>query len=361
MGATVSRHALTLRVHRLALAGVTGIWLWSGVLGTGPVLAGEPGGASPRPADARTDGPAPVPAPRRTHAPYVFFPGDGRTTHRSVRGRVQAAPAVDRTSRAYLFFAPGQKSTAPTPAPAVGQTTPIRAPGPPPAVAGVEVADEGLPLPPGRRSFIFFSPERSAAKPGPPPVTHLTARPDLRKTTPLVAVERVPVRLPDTPTRRPHPYLIFQPKPARDRPSSSPKAKGTSSSATPPPASNVVGAVHTPGPAGPGRSGLQADAETPRRMAIAGPGPPTHPVGLQAGPVTTPIDPLVVPVLGRESSIDPADRPPHPFVTAPPRVPTTVRTTLSPSVRSNRTPSRSARDPSAGIVGDRQPRPLRNK
>jgi hypothetical protein len=172
--------------------------------------------------------------------------------------------------------------------------------------------------------LIFFPPKEITAKPGHPPVTNLAARPNLRMPTPLAAVERVPVRLPGTPARRPHPYLIFQPKPVRDRPSSSPKAKGTSSSAMPP-ALNVVVAVHTP------------------------------PVGLETKPVAMPINPPQVPALGREPSIDPADLPPRPVVPAPPLVQKTVRATMLPPVRLNRTPGRIARDPSVGIVGNRQP------
>lgn len=359
MRATVSRHTLVIRAHRLALAGMTGIWLWGGMLETGPALAGEPVGASPRPAHAQTVGPAPIPTARRTHESYVFFLGDGRRTHPPVTGRVQAAARSDQSSHAYLFFAPGKSRAARTPAPAVRPTspTPVATPVPKSAVVGVEVAEEGLPLPPNQRGLIFFTPNVSAVKPGHAPVTSLAARSDLRKPTALAAIERVPVSLPKPPAGRPQPYLIFQPKPVRDRPLSSPKVKGTSSSATPPPASNAIVASHSPRPTGPARSRLRADTKSPRSMASSRAGPPTRPGRLETKPVPMPINRLEALALGREPSIVPANRRLFPSVPAPLPIEKTGRATRGSPVRQDRTPSQVARDPSAGIVGNRQPVP----
>lgn len=293
MGATVPRHALIFRVHRLALAGMTGAWLVAGVLGAGPARAGEPGGAlagpAPSPKPPQANASLPVSATRKTpHQAYLFFLGSKRPSQRPAGAegmQAAAGPPVDAQHPAYLFFTPGKKTAQKTPAPvdarrpsylfftpekkkaaqtsapAAGQVPPGPPPAPgsglgpgsqPPALApGIAAAGDGLPLTPPQPRLLFFSPKRDEKKNTVQPhVTNQTARPEGRKPTMLAAIERVPVRLPDAPTRNrnPPPYLIFQPKPVRDRPSPA-KTSGTSSSAITPPRQGVTAVARAPWPA----------------------------------------------------------------------------------------------------------------
>ncbi|AGA28169.1 hypothetical protein [Singulisphaera acidiphila] len=300
MGATVPRHALIFRVHRLALAGMTGAWLVAGMLCAGPARAGEPGGAlagsSPSPKQPpQANASLPVSAARRSpHQAYLFFSGSKRPPQHPAgaeKGQTAAGPLVEAQRPAYLFFTPGKKTPpitpapvderrpsyrfftpekkktaqTPTTAPATGQVPP----GPPPTPgSGLDpsskrpalalkaaVAGDGLPLTPPQPRLLFFAPKRGAANAnaGHSPATNQTARPEGRKPTMLAAIERVPVRLPGTPAqnRNPPPYLIFQPKPkpVRDRLSPAPKANGTSSSATTPPRQGGTAVARTPWPA----------------------------------------------------------------------------------------------------------------
>ncbi|WP_406699047.1 hypothetical protein V5E97_09220 [Singulisphaera sp. Ch08] len=258
MGATVPRHALIFRVHRLALAGMTGAWLMAGILGTAPARAGEPGGAQASPEPARADASVPVVAAPRSRQAYLFFPGDRRAPQRPTAAAVaRATPAPTLSAgpptRSYLFFTPGKKSAAQKPASVARQVPPAPASGAnsKPAVVGVEGATEGLPLAPAQPRLIFFSPKRGLANSGRPQGPKQVAQSDRRKPTLLATNEPVPVRLPGPLTRSPQPYLIFQPKQARDRRSPTPKAKATSSTTTTtttPPNPDVTTVVPKPKP-----------------------------------------------------------------------------------------------------------------
>ncbi|SIN67840.1 hypothetical protein SAMN05444166_0027 [Singulisphaera sp. GP187] len=254
MGATVPRHALIFRVHRLALAGTTGAWLMAGMLGTGSARAGEPVGARPKRTEANAS--APVPTARGAHQAYRFFPGDRRATPlpEATGARANATPTSSRPAvqpgRSYLFFSPQKTSGPKTSAPAARPAPSV----PKSPIVSAKVADEeGLSLAPSRPSLIFFSPKRVEANSGPSPVlvTNLKTRTEGRNLTALASMERVPVRLPGPPTRRPPPYLIFQPKQVRDRlspaPSAAPRARGTPPSVTTPPIRDVTTMVPKPG------------------------------------------------------------------------------------------------------------------
>src|SRR4051812_27354362 len=66
MGATESRHALKYRANGLAPSGVMGVWLLAGMLAAGLARAEDEGGKPPVPPQ-----PAPVPAARKSHGPYL--------------------------------------------------------------------------------------------------------------------------------------------------------------------------------------------------------------------------------------------------------------------------------------------------
>lgn len=111
MGATVPRHALIFRVHRLALAGMTGAWLVAGMLCAGPARAGEPGGAlagsSPSPKQPpQANASLPVSAARRSpHQAYLFFSGSKRppSTRQGLR-RGKLPPALSSRRNVPLTF-----------------------------------------------------------------------------------------------------------------------------------------------------------------------------------------------------------------------------------------------------------------
>lgn len=246
MAAVVHRHALILRVRRLALAGLAGIWLMAGILDPAPARAEEPGeaAASPNPSSPSGAPPfekalAPAPPakiPTSPHQAYLFFSGGKQIPRQPTTPKPEGATARSGHAQrpAYLFFTPGKRKPGPSAQAPIGPVRDSKRSGPvsdrdAPAPASDVVEGAAQMLPQNQKlphpQLIFFTPKRDPANPLRPPGS--TPKPRIVGPQ-LAAADRVPKR----PTRPPLPYLFFQPKPTGDRRAPAGNANQASSAAS---------------------------------------------------------------------------------------------------------------------------------